>query len=495
MVFIFDRIVDRGGLRGEFSCARTQPDRRTLSDTRVLPDTRMLRDARTVPGTCTLPDTRTQPGTRALSAVVLAALLLSVFVCGCTSASPALNLEDDTAAATVDGVAIPESEVTASIEQMRAYYGCEDDQMWATLLSANGETPSSIRELAINSLAKNKVIESTAEAEGITVTDEEIQKQIEQTRAQYGYEDDDAWAQALSGAGFQSEDDYVKTLRLSVLQGKLYAKHVDKPTPTDEQLTAAAAKYAGAKASHILVADEDTANAIAARIESADDRAAQFAAELPATLDTGANALADANGNLGWTSIEYQTYYYTLPSCWTALSTMAVGDVKTVQEKDGYHVLMCTGVFAAPADGGAVDLTAVPSDLLDGIRNAVRETLYADACKEYLSGLTDQILHRNQRYAERTFLRRRYELGREHGHCGDIGLDLGDDRFCCCRGFRFWSRHGVRRVTAIRPPPSGIRRSGRSEWCRSTVRAMGGGTLGQGARGQVRKKGNGSLPF
>jgi len=315
---------------------------------------------------------------------VLVGAALAVTLSGCSAAASAAGGD---VAATVNGHDIMEADVTAHITQMRTYYGCSDDSMWATLLQANSYTPESLRQSVIDSMVKEELIAETAADAGMTVSDDEVQSQIDQVRSQYGYTDDDTWQQALGNAGFQSEDDYFQTLKTSILQGQLYAAEVEKPTPTQDQIAEAAKGYSGQRASHILVADQSTADAIAARITAADDRDAQFAAELPATLDTGTGALASADGDLGWTSIENDRYLQSTPRCLMNLAAMAPGDVRVVQETDGYHVLYCTGSWTAPQDGSAVDTATIPLDLLEGITAAEKENLYGDSCSEYLDGL------------------------------------------------------------------------------------------------------------
>lgn len=302
------------------------------------------------------------------------ALVLSLV--GCSGSSTA---------ATVNGEKLSEDTITAAIESVRTANGYDDDADWATALSSSSLTPETLRESYIDSYTQQMVIRQVAEDAGITVSADDVNATIEETRTSYGYDDDTEWAEMLAASGFPTEDDYYYVVESQTLLDALYEAEVAQPEPTDDELTTMASYYSGEKASHILVADEATANEILATIQGSDDVAAAFAAaEAEYNTDT---TEGDDAGNLGWTTVNYTLFYSTLTNCQTALADMEVGDVTVVSEDDGYHILYCTDKYTAP---DTIDLTAIPTDLYDAIYAAAQEDAWSTACEDYLSGLVDE---------------------------------------------------------------------------------------------------------
>jgi foldase protein PrsA len=315
-------------------------------------------------------------------------ILSTLAACSLVFALPACNGKGSVAA-TVNGQDLYEDDVTAYVEQMRSYFGATDDTSWATFLSQYGYDPSSMRETAINALAQEMIIESTAESAGVTVGDEEVDTYIADMRDQLGFTNDDDWSSALTSAGYADEDAYRDVVRTQLIREALYEAEVEKPEATDDEIASAAVSYSGEKASHILVADQATADQIAAAISGAADKDAAFAEQLSNTTDTGDSAIADSDGNLGWTCINTEVYYYSLPNTVTALADMAVGDVTVVEESDGFHVVYCTGRYDAPTDGSTIDVGTIPEELRGAIADAVSESNYQTACSEYLNTLVE----------------------------------------------------------------------------------------------------------
>lgn len=105
-------------------------------------------------------------------------------------------------AATVNGKAITEKEVTEQIDVLRKQYGCTDDESWAMLLGQSGLTPEGMREQVIDYKAQIMLVNDAAREQGIEVTDAEIAQQVDQTREAMGYSDDASWEEFLASQGF-----------------------------------------------------------------------------------------------------------------------------------------------------------------------------------------------------------------------------------------------------------------------------------------------------
>lgn len=309
-------------------------------------------------------------------------------VCAFVPALIACSDSGRSVAATVNGEKIYEDEVTQYVDQLRVYYGCTEDADWATFLVSYGYTANDIRDMAINALAQERVVAQKCGELGIEVTDEEIDEKIAEVREQNGYTDDEMWATALEGAGYADENEYRGIVENGLLQDKLCEQEVGESEADEEVVLATAASYVGQKASHIVVPDEETANEIADRIDSADDKDAAFADELSVSMDDGTMGIADEEGNVGWTSVNYYAYLTALPNSYNELMDMEPGDVKVVEEADGYHVIYCTDVFMVD-DPNALTRDDIPDDIYDYVAEQTAMSNYSMACSEYLQGLVD----------------------------------------------------------------------------------------------------------
>ena len=72
-----------------------------------------------------------------------------------------------------------------------------------TFLSLNGTSEETIMESARNAAKQLITMQAIAEAEGIEVTDEELDEEIEANAVSMGYEDADAYREALDAEGYR----------------------------------------------------------------------------------------------------------------------------------------------------------------------------------------------------------------------------------------------------------------------------------------------------
>ena len=175
-------------------------------------------------------------------------------------------------AATVNGTAISEDEVTNTIQNVRSQSGLDTEDAWGQFLASNDMTPQSVREQIIDSLVNQKLLKAGAEELGVTVDSAEVDTYVKSMRD--NFDSDEAWADALSQAGF-TEDEYRESITNSLIQQGVSAHFEQESQPSDEDLLESAKMYAsyynGAKrSSHILFAadDEATARDVLARIKA-----------------------------------------------------------------------------------------------------------------------------------------------------------------------------------------------------------------------------------
>lgn len=308
-------------------------------------------------------------------AVTLCAIA-SVF--GLAACSSSLSGGSGGVAATVNGVEISEQTITDYIEDFRAAQGLQEEQAWGAWMAMYGEDPAAVRNDVIDFYVDEELTKQAAEENGITVTDEEIQAQIDQTRAQYP--SDEAWQSALESAG-TTEDQYRDRLRTAMLEQKLEEKVVSSDTekPSDEELLEYVQAYApafnGAKrSSHILFNsnDAETAQKVLDQINNGEITFEDAVAEY--SEDT---ASAENGGDVGWDLLNSFVTEYT-----DALAGLDKDQVsELVTSEYGIHIIKCTDVFEAPEEITSID--QVPSELVDYISSMLASSNQSTAFTEW----------------------------------------------------------------------------------------------------------------
>lgn len=277
----------------------------------------------------------------------------------------------DKVAATVNDTKILESDVTASVEAVRANYGLEDEDSWGKFLAQNSMTPESVRSQMIDSYIDQALAEQGAADKGVTVEDSEVDQYVNQMKANYS--SDDAWQSALKDAGF-SEKTYRERIKESLITQKLtqtFADAVTDDSLSADTLSSYATMYSsyfkGAKkSSHILFAstDTETAQKVLDQINSGEisfeDAAKQY------STDTGS---ASDGGNVGWDKLSSFVSEYT-----TALSALSKDQVSgLVTSQYGIHIIKCTDVFQ-PADGETVTYDSLPAEFQSTIKQMLKSS-------------------------------------------------------------------------------------------------------------------------
>lgn len=135
-------------------------------------------------------------------------------------------------AATVNGTAIGENDVTNYIAGFRAASGYEEDADFAEWLVSAGYTPESLREATIDYFATNELIEQACKENGVEVTDEEVDAQFAEYAEQAGGEE--TLVSQIQEEGV-TVDDVKNNIKASMMQEALASKVVtDAPKADDE---------------------------------------------------------------------------------------------------------------------------------------------------------------------------------------------------------------------------------------------------------------------
>ena len=203
------------------------------------------------------------------------------------------------------------------------------DDFYEELQKEAGST--AIQKLVYEKILSDKYTASDKEIEA------EIDDQIEQLKQQYGMTSDEQLEQALAAQG-QTMDDFRKNFKDDAkLQVLLFKAQTDGIKVTDKDLQ----KYfddnkdtfVQVKASHILVKDKKTADAIEKKIKNGEDFA-KLAKEN--STDTGSK---DNGGDLGWFGKGKMVEAFEKKAF-----SMNVGDVSEPVKSDyGYHIIKLTG--------------------------------------------------------------------------------------------------------------------------------------------------------
>ena len=278
--------------------------------------------------------------------LVLSMLVLAVALAGCGGLPKS-------AVAEVDGKVITREDLDKAVEELKAQYG---DSLPASDTPEYAELQKQVAERLVN----EEILWFEADKRNLTISDEEINQQVDTYKEQSGGED--AFNQKLEENNL-TLDRLKDQIRKSLLFQKLYPEVTkDAELVTDEQ----ALKYYNENptqfqqpemrtVSHILVADEATANAVKSRLDAGEDFAT-VAKEV--STDPGSK---DKGGDLGEVPTEGSGF---VPEFEAAMNGLAVGQVSApVKSSFGYHVIKVTAVKPA----GTQTFDEVKEELKQGL--------------------------------------------------------------------------------------------------------------------------------
>jgi len=250
------------------------------------------------------------------------------------------------------------------------------------------EMKASVGKQALQVLVIEKVLADTYE-----VTDKEVNAQLEKEKEEMG----EGFEQYLTQQG-QTEESYKKYIRLNLLQEKALTEGVEV---SDEEV---AAHYENMKtelqARHVLVADEETAKEVKAKLDSGAEFASvakEYSTE-PAAAETG--------GDLGWFTAEKMVKDFS-----DAAYELEVNEIsEPVKSEFGYHIIEVTdkreieieGTLEEKSEEIRKQLVMAKADqttLLPKVSKLMKEA-DIDIKDEDLQGALDQLLNADQPPAE-----------------------------------------------------------------------------------------------
>lgn len=325
-------------------------------------------------------------------AIVGAVALIACAIAGAFALMNAKPASNNSIAATVNGTAIYEDDVTAPIEQQRAQMGLGDSEKWGQFLQVNGLTPEDIRSQQIDSLVTQELVRQGASELGLAVDESEVDSYIESVKGRY--ESEEAFQAELTEAGLTEE-----TLRQSVgdmlLQQAIVA-HFQETAAANEEETAAAVQYYaqaldGAKrSSHILIRVDNATD------ENAKQDARREAQDILDQINSGAISFEDAaetysadprsaqnGGDVGWDrATSFVTAYQD------ALNELEVGQVSGIVESEfGFHIIKCTELYTAPENPTSIE--QLPESLRADITSMLQQQAASTEYGDWIQALRD----------------------------------------------------------------------------------------------------------
>ena len=295
-------------------------------------------------------------------------------------------------AAKVNDIYVQESDVAQMISEQRARYGLESDADFASSLLMQGMNVYTYRQGIINQIALNTIIDNKAKELGCTPSDSQVDEQVKAMREMNNAQDDESWQKVLDAQGV-TEQSLRAQLKTNLSEQAIYEKEIQYTEATDDEIRSyVATNRAGGVAKHSWRA---TFSGTDAEKRAKEFRETVLAQTGPLTAETfsllaskysDSPTVAQDGGDAGWTYLDGSTSYAK------ALADLQVGALSEVVATDtdgNYGVAYCDEIYEFPdaSDASSMDLTAIPDDLMEDLREQASAYVYETKCNEYLAAL------------------------------------------------------------------------------------------------------------
>lgn len=318
---------------------------------------------------------------RILSLISAGALVFSLTSCSLIEKTPEAIAK--TVVAKVNGDKITKGELETEMEpvlkQIEAQYGSDYVKSEDGIKLVKEQKLSMLDELITNKLLAQKAKELK-----LMPTDTELNKEVDDkfTEIKKAYTDDSTWKSALEQAGF-TEAKLKEYLKVQVINSKVQEYMVKDVTVTDEEINNYyqqntldyTEKTNTITLSHIIVADEDTANKLKKQL----DEGADFAT---LAKQNNTDGTKDSGGSLGTIDQNDSNYDQTFM---TAALTLKKGQTSPVIKTSyGYHIIRCTDRKDYPVK----PLSKVKDEVKETVLNSAKQTKYNDTLTKWKNAAT-----------------------------------------------------------------------------------------------------------
>ena len=301
----------------------------------------------------------------------IAILTIAVSAMGCKMIEKTPEAIQKTVLATVGNEKITkgdfDKEMSKYDAQLKQQYG--DD--YATNDKVKDQI-TTIKKQQLDSMVTEKILLQKATELNLKPSDDDINKQIDDQINQYKtqYSEEGQWESVLEQNGI-TEDELKESLKNGIITNAIQEDMLKDVTVTDDEIQAyydenKDSKYsvgAGATVAHILVADEETAKSLKAKLDAGADFAT-LAKEN--STDTGTK---DKGGSLGFVAYNSTQLVTEFMDGFKNLKEGEVSD--PVKSQYGYHLIKATGLK---------DAEVTPLD--DTVKAEIKSTLLQQKQKD-----------------------------------------------------------------------------------------------------------------
>lgn len=273
-----------------------------------------------------------------------------------------------------------EDDVTDYVQTNRKHLGIEANDDWKSWLESNNYTVTDVREQTIQYFVRHYVIEQECKKQGITITDADVDADIQDTKGAYGYTDE-AWEEQLSSMGYDDT-----TYRQDVYD-KLMSKRLMEKLTTIADGNIASDTLIG------IVNNNNDAFKVATRVscivlrtdetDKANDIKARLNAD-PTQFDSIKQSDSETTLYDGWTLTSRIASNLT-----DSVTGLNVGDISDPITLDTNGVIVIARVDEkANVEGDLTALDQLPQGLID----SMTETLAESGRETKLSGYIDNLV-------------------------------------------------------------------------------------------------------
>jgi len=280
---------------------------------------------------------------------VLSVSILSISLAGCGLVEKTQEAIDATVLAKVGDETITQKEVdleaTSYIDTLKVQYG-EDVET----TEEGKKVVTQLKVDILNGLVEMKIMDLKIKESGMDTETDEITKAITERidSVKSAYDDDAAYEEALTSAGFTAES-YLDFVTKDIVRSAYYEVMTKDVVVSDEEISANyeenKATYvtkAGAKIYHIYFGTDDAAKLKAEEALNKIKVAGEDFAEVAKTY--GQDASAAEGGLLGYYAYDTTELYADFMAPVKALKEGEISDV--VKSTAGYHIIKVTDVQA-----------------------------------------------------------------------------------------------------------------------------------------------------